>query len=131
MKNIKGLLIDAKVIDIDKEVIEMASVDMPSFLDTRNTVLLSGPKYRNKQYSRIKYRDGDCKFNFFLDKENEEAVKVFLEQAVQEVMIKTGYEDAKRFRQIKENYGTEISDLLVKKKDDPTVKQQLKRMLDF
>jgi len=131
MKTITGLLIEAKIIDAKQEVIEMASINQTSFLRGPYEALLSIPKYQNRQFSRMKYQYEDCEFNFFLEKDNKETVKVFLENSIQEAMSKTGYEDARRFRQIKENYGEQLSNLLTKKKDDPIVKQQLLRMLDF
>lgn len=132
----KGLLVETTVIDTDKNVVEITSMDYPfPFAMGNEKVLLDLPKYRSQQFTRTKYymeEQGErSELIFFISNQDKEMVKMFLESSIQEAMGKVGYEDAMRFRRIRENYGEELSELLVTKPKDPDVKQQLKRMLDF
>jgi hypothetical protein len=127
----QGLLIEAKIVDTEKEVIEIVSLYSASSLQCSDEVLANRTNFKYKQFRRIKYDYDDCKFTFFLEEENKEMIKLFLEDSIQGAMSKTGYENARRFRQIEEGYGKEFSEMLVKKAKDPVVRQQLMRALDF
>lgn len=127
----QGLLIKANMINTRSDFIEEIICDDP-FVGLYNPDLpINPPSYQRKRYMLEKYQASGLEIKFFLEAGDAQLIKSFLENSIYEAMANTGYEDAKRFRQIKEDYGEEFSDLLVAKSKDPDVKQQLKRMLDF
>jgi hypothetical protein len=123
----KALLVKANIIESQNNVIEETIMDQP--------FSLGGPdermSYRKKRYPLETFRTDDCEFKFFVDPDEAEAIKIFLETQIQQAMRKTGYEDMMYFRQIKKDYGEQFSTLLVQKSKDPVVKKQLMRALDF
>ena len=127
----KGLLIKVKPIEADERFIEEIVCENPFIALYEPNAPVEPIKYQRNRYLLEKYRTEECEFKFFISPDNLETVKSFLEQQIRQAMDKTGYEDARRFRQIEEGYGKTFSDLLVKGAKDDQAKQQLKRMLDF
>ncbi len=129
----QGLLIKANMIDARADFIEEITCEDPFVALYNPDLPITPPSYQCKRYILEKYQDRDknLDIHFFIEADDFRLIKSFLESNIYEAMRATGYEDARRFRQIKEDYGEEFSDLLVKRSKDPVVKQQLMRMLDF
>jgi len=127
----QGLLIKANMIDVRADFIEEIICEDPFVALYNPDLPITPPSYQRKRYILEKYQNKDLNIKFFITADDSKLIKAFLESNIYEAMRATGYEDARRFRQIKEDYGKEFSDLLVEKSKDPIIKQQLKRMLDF
>ena len=130
----RSLLIKTETIETNKNFIEEVICDDPLILAHNpypREALIKHHKYHKKQYLLEKYRFQEKEINFFIHPDDLLNIKSFLEDQIRQAMAKTGYDDARRFQQIKESYGDKFSKLLVKGVEDPLAKQQLKRMLDF